>query len=91
MLELVTGGLYVFVASSMFDKQDEFSGLEGLCVQLAALRSSHNTTVGRGLHLFSISNPFLSLSLSALHSVCVCRLLRRALTRFSPKLCLGPE
>lgn len=72
MLELVTGGLYVFVASSMFDKQDESSGLEGLCVQLAALRSSHNTTVGRGLHLFSISNPFLSLSLSALHSVCVC-------------------
>lgn len=33
------GGLYVFVARLMSDKQNEFSGLEGLYVQLAALRS----------------------------------------------------
>lgn len=36
----------MFVARFMFDKQDEFSGLEGLCVQLAALRSTHKATVG---------------------------------------------
>lgn len=90
VLELVTGGLYVFVARLMSDKWDEFSGLEGLYVQLAALRSTHNTTISRGLNLFSFS---------ALFSLCVCislslsfsLLLLCALTRFSPKLCLGPE
>lgn len=79
-LELVTGGLYVSVARLMSDKQDEFSGLEGLYVQLAALRSTHNKTISRGLNLFSLSLSFF-LSL----------LLLCALTRFSPKLCLGPE
>ncbi len=65
MLVVVTGGLYVFVASLVSDKRDEFSGLEGLYVQLAALTSTHNVTVSRGLDTCSVSFSFFcSVSLS---------------------------
>lgn len=84
VLQLVTGGLYAFVTHLMTDKRDEFSGLEGLYVQLAGLRSTPDTTVSRGLNLFSVCLFFF-------HSLPLSVLLRCALTRFSPKLCLGPE
>lgn len=78
----------MFVAHLVSDKEDEFSGLEGLCVQLVALRFTRNITGSRGLNLLSVSlslHYFLWVSLSSP------TLLRCALTRFSPKLCLGPE
>lgn len=55
----VSGGLYVFVTCLLSDKLDKFSGRWGLCVQLAALRSSHNTTTSWGLNPLACS---LSLS-----------------------------
>lgn len=45
----------MFVAHLVSDKEDEFSGLEGLCVQLVALRFTRNITGSRGLNLLSVS------------------------------------
>ncbi len=63
----------MFVAGLRSDKRDEFLGLEGLYVQLAALTSTHNTTVSRGLDLFSVYRfLFLCLSPSRSLTFCVC-------------------
>lgn len=59
---LLTGGQYVFVAGFTSYKQNKFAGLEGLCVQLAALRS---TQLAKGcIHLVSLflTSPSLPLS-----------------------------
>ena len=79
----LTGGLYVFAACPISDKWNGFSGLEGLYVQMAALRSSHNTTTSRGLNLFSVCVLFSVFLLFFLFSVA----LSPSLT-FSLSLCL---
>lgn len=92
---LVRGGCRVFVAHPMLDKQDEFFRVLKVCVYSwqfwGPLITQH--LVKSWMYSVSLSLTLCFSPPCTLHFVCVCvsLFLRCALTRFSPKLCLGPE